>query len=132
MYNRVILIGRMVADPEVSTTPTGTNVAKFRVAVNRPKQKDKEAKADFINIVAWRKLGEFAKTYFGKGKAIGIEGSIQTGDYTDRDGNKRYTFEVVADRLFFVGSKNGEKAAADPQDEGWTALDIDGEEDTPF
>ena len=106
MYNRAILIGRLVADPEMRTTPNGINVARFRIAVDRPYSKNAERKADFITIVAWRQQAEFVCRYFSKGKAIGVEGSIQTGDYTDRDGNKRYTVEVSADRVFFVESKS--------------------------
>lgn len=106
MYNKSILIGRLVADPELRTTPNGVNVATFRIAVDRY---GKEKKADFINIVAWRERADFATRYFSKGKAIGIEGSIQTRDYTDKEGNKRYAFEVVADRTFFVeGKREGE------------------------
>ena len=132
MYNRAILIGHMVADAEMSTTPSGVNAARFRIAVNRPKRKDKEDKADFITVVAWRHNAEFVKTYFGKGKAIGVEGAIHTDDYTDRDGNRRYSFEVIADRLFFVESKGSGKSAAEPLEEGFTAIDIDGEGDMPF
>ncbi len=102
MYNKAILIGRLVADPELRTTPNGVNVATFRIAVNRPYDREK---TDFITIVCWRQAAEFVCKYFSKGKAIGIEGSIQTRDYTDKDGNKRYAFEVVADRTFFVESK---------------------------
>lgn len=102
MYNKAILIGRLVADPEMRTTPNGVNVATFRIAVDRM---GKEKKADFITIVAWRQTAEFVSRYFSKGKAIGVEGSIQTRDYTDKEGNKRYAFEVVADRAFFVESK---------------------------
>lgn len=102
MYNRTILIGRLVADPELRTTPNGINVATFRIAVDRF---GKEKKADFISIVCWRNNAEFVSRYFSKGKAIGVEGSIQVRDYTDKEGNKRNAFEVVADRLFFVGDK---------------------------
>jgi single-strand DNA-binding protein len=104
MYNKAILIGRLVADPELRTTNTGTNVASFRIAVDRAFSKG-EKKADFINITAWRQQGEFACNYFAKGKPIGVEGSIQTSEYTDKEGNKRTKFEVVADRVFFVESK---------------------------
>lgn len=103
MYNKSILIGRLVADPELRTTPTGINVATFRIAVYRF---GKEKKADFITIVCWRQQAEFVSRYFSKGKAIGVEGSIQVRDYTDKEGNKRNAFEVVADRLFFVGDKS--------------------------
>ncbi|MBR6736115.1 MAG: single-stranded DNA-binding protein [Oscillospiraceae bacterium] len=105
MYNRAILIGRLTADPEMRTTPNGINVASFRIAVDRPFSKGAERKADFITITCWRQQAEFVCRYFSKGRAIGVEGSIQTRDYTDRDGNKRNTFEIVADRVFFVESK---------------------------
>ena len=131
MYNKVILIGRMVADPEVRTTAKGTNVANFRIAVDRPLNKDKERKADFITVTAWGQLGEFASNYFGKGKLIGIEGQIMTNDYTDREGNKRYTFEVKADRLFFVGPK--EKSSAEQCTAATDEYTVLGEyEDEPF
>lgn len=149
MYNRAILIGRLVADPELKTTPNGVNVCTFRMAVDRPYQKDKERKADFITVVAWRGAGEFVCRYFSKGKLIGIEGAIQTRDYTDKDGNRRYAFEVVADRTFFVGGKNdgnssgtasngeaGEPAPggySEPTDmSGYQSIDISGEDDLPF
>ena len=108
MYNRAILIGRLVADPELKTTPNGVNVAAFRIAVDRPYKQGNEHKADFISIVAWRSQAEFVCRYFGKGKLIGIEGAIQTRDYTDKDGNKRYITEVVAERAFFTESKKAD------------------------
>lgn len=127
MYNKAILIGRMVADPEMRTTAKGTGVANFRIAVDRPPKKDKERKADFITVTAWGQLGEFAATYFGKGKLIGVEGQIQTDSYTDSNGNKRYPFEVKAERLFFVGPK--EKTESGKAEE---YTEIGEYEDTPF
>ena len=112
MYNRCILIGRLIADPELRTTPNGVNVCSFRIAVDRPFQQNGERKADFINIVAWRGAGEFVSRYFSKGKVIGVEGAIQTRDYTDKEGNKRYAFEVVADRAFFVAPKSSNEVPA--------------------
>lgn len=134
MYNKAILIGRLTADPELRTNAKGVNVCTFRIAVNRPHSKGGERKSDFITVVAWRQSAEFVCSYFGKGKAIGVEGAIQTGDYTDKNGNRRYTFEVAADRVFFVGDKEGGKAESDaePLEDGFTAIDIDGDEDTPF
>ena len=102
MYNRAILIGRLCNDPEMRTTPNGVNVATFRIAVDRM---GKEKKADFITIVCWRERAEFVSRFFTKGKAIGVEGSIQARNYEDKQGNKRYAVEVVADRVFFVESK---------------------------
>lgn len=131
MYNRAILIGRLTADPELKTTPNGVNVCSFRLAVDRPYKKDGERKADFITMVAWRQQAEFVCRYFGKGKPIGVEGSIQTREYTDKDGNKRVAVEVVADRVFFVESKgrNDESAPPSGQDD-YTVLDDDN--DLPF
>ena len=107
MLNKAILIGRLVADPELKTTPMGTNVCTFRIAVDRPYQsKGAERKSDFLNIVAWRQNAEFVSRFFQKGRLIGVEGSIQSRDYQDKDGNRRYVTEIVADRCFFVDSKS--------------------------
>lgn len=103
MYNKSILIGRLTADPELRTTPNGVNVAAFRIAVNRAFAREK---ADFIPIVTWRNTAEFVCRYFKKGKPIGVEGAIQTRDYTDDAGNRHYAFEIVAERVFFVGGKD--------------------------
>ena len=106
MFNKAILIGRLVADPELRQIPNGTYVTTFRIAVDRRfKSQDGERKADFIDIVSWRQQAEFVCRYFHKGDAIGIDGSIQTRSYEDRQGNKRTAFEVVADNVFFVGGK---------------------------
>ena len=123
MYNRAILIGRLCADPEMRTTPEGTNVTTIRLAVNRARNRDK---ADFIAVVAWRNTAEFICNYFKKGSAIGIEGAIQTREYTDKEGNNRTAFEVVADRAFFVESKKKEDA---PKSDGFSDVDCD---DIPF
>ena len=112
MYNKAILIGRLVADPELRQTPNGISVVSTRIAVDRRySSRNGERQTDFINIVAWRNTAEFVSKYFSKGRLIGIEGSIQTRDYTDRDGNKRTAFEVVADNAFFVESKNAAAAS---------------------
>lgn len=111
MYNKAILIGRLVADPELRTTPNGVSVTTFRIAVDRPFTKGGEKKADFISITAWRQQAEFVSRYFAKGRAIGVDGAIQTREYTDKDGNKRTAFEVVADRVFFVESKGAASPA---------------------
>lgn len=123
MYNKVIMIGRLVADPELRTTPNGVNVASFRVAVNRPRDKEK---SDFFNVVAWRQNAEFITRYFSKGKLIGIEGSLQTRDYTDKEGNRRTAFEIQAERAFFTESKGGTPSGSNE----FTAVDSD--DDIPF
>lgn len=123
MFNKSILIGRLCADPELRTTPEGTNVTTFRIAVNRSHNRDK---ADFITVVAWRKTAEFVCSYFKKGSAIGIDGAIQTRDYTDKEGVKRTAFEVVAEQVFFVESKKKDDA---PKSDGFADVDYD---DLPF
>lgn len=107
MYNKAILIGRLTADPELRQTPNGVSVASFSIAVNRSfTSKGGERQTDFIDIVAWRQTAEFVCRYFAKGKLILIEGSIQTRQYTDKQGNNRRAWEVVADSAHFAESKN--------------------------
>lgn len=105
MFNIVILTGRLTADPELKTTPNGISVTSFSIAVSRRYRSGEETQADFINIVAWRQTAEFITKYFKKGSMIGIEGSIQTRKYTDKNGNNRTAFEVVANNAQFVESK---------------------------
>lgn len=107
MINSVVLMGRLTFEPELRTTPSGVSVVRFQVACDRNYQKSGEdRKADFIDVTAWRQTAEFVSRYFHKGSMIAVEGSIQTENYTDRDGNKRKSFQVVADRVSFCGSKN--------------------------
>lgn len=108
MLNKAILQGRLVADPELRHTQSGTAVAYIRVASNRNyKSKDPNAPdADFINVVAWRSTAEFISKYFNKGSMILVEGRIQTRDYTDNEGRKHYVTEIVADSVNFCGSKS--------------------------
>lgn len=106
MLNNVSLMGRMAADPELRNTQSGIPVTTFRIAVDRtfvPKGQEKQT--DWIDIVAWRSTAEFVEKYFRKGSMIAVQGSIQTRSYTDKDGNKRTAFEVVADNVFFGESK---------------------------
>jgi len=105
MFNKVILIGRLVADPELKQTPNGVAVAPFRIAVDRPYSKGSERQADFIDIVAWRNNAEFVSRYFSKGKLILVEGSLQVRNYVDKNDQKRTTYEVVADNCRFAESK---------------------------
>ena len=121
MFNKAILIGRLVADPELRQTPNGISVCTFRIAVDRAySPKDGEKQADFLDIVAWRERAEFVTRYFGKGKLILVEGSIQTRNYTDKNDQKRTAVEVVAENVRFVGSKaesqGGGSARALPDD----------------
>lgn len=113
MLNVVVLMGRLVADPQLRQTPQGTNVASFRIAVDRNYARQGEQRsADFIDIVAWRQQAEFVCKYFQKGSPIAIEGSLQTRQYQDKNGNNRTAVEVVVDRVNFVPRSNGGNAGA--------------------
>ena len=105
--NVVCLVGRLTADPELRQTPNGTNVCSFSVAVNRAfANANGERQADFINCVAWRQTAEFIARYFRKGQNIGLNGTIQTRSYQDKDtGKNRTAFEVVINNTYFVESK---------------------------
>lgn len=111
MFNLVVLTGRLTADPELKTTNSGLSVTSFSVAVDRRYKSGEERQTDFINIVAWRQQAEFVAKYFKKGNLIGIEGSIQTRKYTDKNGNNRTAFEVVANNVQFVESKRDAAAS---------------------
>lgn len=104
--NNVCLMGRLTAAPELKQTPNGTPVASFSIAVNRPfKNPDGSQQTDFINCVAWRQTAEFICRYFGKGQMIGLNGSIQTRTYTDKEtGKNRAAVEVVVNNAYFAGS----------------------------
>lgn len=111
MLNKCFLQGRLVADPELRHTQSGTAVASLRLAVDRDfKDKDTgERKADFINVVAWRSTAEFIARNFSKGRMAVVAGSLQMRDWTDKDGNKRTTAEVVADNVYFADSKRDDR-----------------------
>ncbi len=112
MFNLVVLTGRLTADPELKTTPNGISVTTFSIAVNRNYRSGEEQQTDFINIVAYRQRAEFITKYFKKGNLIGIEGSIQTRKYQDKNGNNRTWFEVVVNNAQFVESKRDGGASA--------------------
>lgn len=116
--NNVSLIGRLTADPELKHTQSGTAFTRFSIAVDRNFVKQgEERQADFINIVAWQQRAEFICRYFSKGNRIAINGQIRTGSYTDKDGNKRSSFEIWVDSVEFCESKNsGNSASAKPVD----------------
>lgn len=103
--NKVIIGGKITADPELKTTPNGTSVTQFSVAVNR-RAKEGEQQADFINCVAWKNTAEFITKYFRKGSSICITGRIQTRSWQDQSGAKRYATEVVVEEAGFVDSKS--------------------------
>ena len=100
MLNRVILIGRLVADPELRYTPSGLPVASMRIAVDRPKGKEAtERQTDFINLVAWRQRAEFAANYLTKGRLIAVDGRLQIRQWQTQDGQRRQTAEIVCDNI---------------------------------
>lgn len=107
-FNKVILGGRLTADPELKTTPTGVSVTSFTVAVNRnyKSKNGDEPQADFIDVTAWRQTAEFITRYFRKASSICVVGSLQKRSWTDNQGQKRYSTEVVADEAFFVDAKS--------------------------
>ena len=100
--NKVILGGRMTADPELKQTPTGNAVTSFSIAINR---KGKDAQTDFINCVAWRHTAEFISRYFKKGSSICLTGSIQVRSWNDQQNQKRYATEIIVEEAYFVDSK---------------------------
>lgn len=105
--NKVVLVGRLTRDPEVRSTSSGSNTARFTVAVNRNfKNKDGQYDADFVSCVAFANSADFISKFFKKGSMIGIEGRIQTGSYDAQDGSKRYTTDVVVENAEFVGGRN--------------------------
>lgn len=113
-FNLVVLTGRLTADVELKVTPSGKSVCSFSIAVDRGYGENKTT--DFINIVAWNGSAEFVSKYFRRGDMIGIEGSIVTRKYTDKNGNNRTVFEVVASNIQFIGGKkdNTEETQEDP------------------
>lgn len=109
--NKVILIGRLVRDPELRTTASNISVCSFTVAVDRRFKSEGQPTADFISVIAWRQTAEFVSKYFSKGSKIVISGSIQTRQWDDKDGQRRYATEVVADEVEFGESKRSDSGA---------------------
>lgn len=105
--NNVQLVGRFTRDPEVRYTDGGATIARFSLACDRRFKKEGEQNADFINCVAFGKTAEFIEKYFHQGHKMGLTGRIQTGSYTNKEGQKVYTTDIVAENIEFVESKNG-------------------------
>ena len=101
-YNRIILVGRLTRDPELRATPDGTSVVRFAIAVNRPVRPGAEEQVDYFDIVAFRQLADTVANYVTKGRLVLVEGKLQTRSYTDREGNRRKAYEVVADTVRFL------------------------------
>ena len=152
MLNVVAIMGRLVADPELRTTPAGVNVCQFRIACDRNfARQGEQRQADFVDIVAWRAQADFVCKYFSKGSLIAINGRIQTRNYQDKNGNNRTAFAVVAENINFGGSKGTTSAKVDdggeaaPPSQAWPKADppanyggvddfavIDDNDDLPF
>lgn len=144
--NKTILMGRLTRDPEIRTAAgeSGTVIARFTLAVNRRFRRDGEASADFINCVSFGKTAEFIEKYISKGRQICVSGRIQTGSYTNKDGQRIYTTEVVVEEVDFADSRRdaadtpadaadampAPQAAAAPADTGMDGFAVD--EDIPF
>lgn len=111
MYQQVIMLGRLTADPELKQTPSGVAVAQFSIAVDRS-YTDKEGKrqADFFNVIAWRKTGEFVAKHFKKGKPILIDGRFENRSYEAKEGGKRWVCELIANNVYFAGDSSGKSS----------------------
>ena len=112
--NKVILGGRLTADPELKTTQSGVSVAVFSMAVNRKTKAGEEQKADFFNVTAWRQTAEFVTRYFSKGSSICVIGTIQNNTWTDQQNVKHYRTDIVAEEIMFVDSKSDTEPSPAP------------------
>ena len=136
--NRVLLIGRLTTKPELRYTGSNLPFTRFSVAVNRNFTNSQgQREADFINVIAWRKQAENICNYLDKGSKVSVEGRIQTGSFDDKDGNKRYTTDIVADNVEFLESKGqaqnrNESTPYDYQDNSSNNNNVNIEEDNPF
>ena len=124
MLNRIILMGRLIHDPELRRTQSDTPVCSFSLAVDRDYKRDGEKETDFIDIVAWRSTADFVSKYFTKGRMAVVEGRLQIRDWTDKEGGKRRSAEVIADNVYFGDSK--------PKDSGSDVPAYDGEPGAEF
>jgi len=141
MLNHITVMGRLVADPELKTTPAGVSVCSFRVACDRDfkNKQTGERETDFINVVAWRSTAEFVSRFFAKGRMAVVEGRLQIRPYTDREGNKRTAAEIVATSVYFGDSKPKDDGEQEPPayhgddlPEGFTPDLGDDDGDLPF
>ena len=132
MLNHIVMMGRLTRDPELRQTGSGTSVASFTIAVDRDrKTAEGEKETDFIDIVTWRHTAEFVSKFFTKGKLAVVSGRLQIRSWTDKDGNKRRTAEIVADNVYFGDSK---KDTADSNNGfgEFPVVDSNDDDDLPF
>ena len=118
MLNRVILMGRLTADPELRKTASDLSVTSFTLAVDRNYGKGADRQTDFINCVAWRQTAEFISRYFSKGRLMAVEGSLQVRNYVDKNENKRQAVEVLVDQALFADIKNSAPSSSAVDDFG--------------
>jgi len=124
--NKALLVGRITTKPELRTTSSGIPFTRFSVAINRPfNSSTGQREADFINILVWRKQAENVCNFLDKGSQVAIEGRIQTGNYTDKDGNNRTSFEVVADNVQFLDSRSSRSSSDSQVMPSTSGVDID-------
>lgn len=121
-FNKIILGGRLTADPELKTTPSGISVTTFSIAVNKRVKEGEEAQADFFNVTAWRQTAEFITRYFRKASSICVVGELHNKSWVDQQGQKRYATEIVASEAFFVDAKSEmpQSAAQPPKTQSYT------------
>lgn len=113
--NKVILMGRLTANPEIKQTQSGISVCSFNIAVSRPYQKDKQQESDFITCQAWRNTADFVSRYFSKGKPIIVEGSLRNNNYTDKNGINHYGMNVLVESVEFTINDNSQQQATSYQ-----------------
>jgi single-strand DNA-binding protein len=133
IMNRVIILGRLVADPEIRYTQNNAAMTRFKIAVNRQYKQEGQPDADFFQITAWGKTAEFISKYFTKGQQILVEGYLRNNSWTDQQGNKRYSDDIHADKVYFADSKRDK---VDDTGERYSAVsayqDPQADEDLPF
>ena len=133
MLNKIFLMGRLTRDPELRRTGSGLAVASFSLAVDRDfKSQSGEKETDFIDIVAWRNTAEFASKYFTKGRMAVVEGRLQIRDWTDKEGNKRRSSEVVADSIYFGDSKKDTGMPAQSYSNNGSFSEVEDDGELPF
>ena len=133
MLNKIFLMGRLTRDPELRRTGSGTAVASFSLAVDRDfKSQSGEKETDFIDIVAWRNTAEFVSKYFTKGRMAVVEGRLQIRDWTDKEGNKRRSSEVVADSIYFGDSKKDTGMTAQSYSNNGSFSEVEDDGELPF
>ena len=133
MLNHIVIMGRLVNDPELRMTGSNTAVASFRIACDRDfKSKDGNKETDFVDIVCWRNTAEYACKYFSKGRMVVAAGRLQMRNWVDKDGNKRTSAEIVADNIYFGDSKREDSGDTSNAFSNPISIEVDMDEELPF